>query len=155
MNQDPQAAEIAKLEYGNLEFLAKTGSGGCPLQHVHFDSSVNNFPEICTSNIEPSNDLSDTINLHKCISMKDYVIRQMNICVCELQAQAMDRLSQTSVQENWTVRILDQLKSLQKLQLTMQELNKKLALNEVLAPKLMAVMNHLSALHTKYNVFMV
>lgn len=78
----------------------------------------------------------------------------MNIWVCELQAQAMDRL----MQENWPVRILDQLKSLQKLQLTMQELqelNKKLALNEVFAPKLMAVMNHLSTLHTKYNVFMV
>jgi hypothetical protein len=43
------------------------------------------------------------------------------------------------------------LKSLQKLQLRMQklqELNKKLALNEVLPPKLMAVMNHLSTLHT-------
>jgi kinesin family protein 4/21/27 len=130
VNQDPQAAEIAKLKQQNqelrLELLARVGSGGCPPEHRHLEENVASLvSKNRTLTEELNNALSASTNLFERALMAEVARDRMRVKLCELQAeygQAVDSLSQTVDQENCPATFLEQLKSLRDLQLKIQEL---------------------------------
>jgi kinesin family protein 4/21/27 len=130
VNQDPRAAEIAKLKQQNqmlrLELLAKTGSGECPAQHKYLQDDVTNLiTKNRTLTEELNNALTASTNLFERALMAEVARDRMKMKLCELQAeygQAMDSLSQTFDQEHCPATFLEQLKNLRDLQLKIQEL---------------------------------
>jgi kinesin family protein 4/21/27 len=130
VNQDPLAAEIAKLKQQNqelrLELLAKTGREGCPEQHKHLEDSIANLVtknRVLTE--ELNNALSASTNLFERALMAEVARDRMKMKLCELQAdygQSMDSLCQIFKEENCPVPFLEQLKNLRDLQLKIQEL---------------------------------
>lgn len=130
VNQDPRAAEIARLKQQNqelqLELLAQVGSRGCPPEHRHLEQEVANLiVKNRTLSEELNNALSASTNLFERALMAEIARDRMKVKLCELQAeygQAMDSLSQTVDQENCPATFLEQLKSLRDLQLKIQEL---------------------------------
>jgi len=130
VNQDPRAAEIARLKQQiqelRLELLAQTGNGGCPPQHKHLEEDIANLvTKNRTLTEELNNALSASTNLFERAVIAEIARDRMKVKLCELQAecgQAMDSLSQTLDQENCPAPLLEQLKSLRDLQLKIQEL---------------------------------
>lgn len=114
VNQDPRAAEIARLKQQiqelRLELLAQTGSGGCPPQHKHLEEDIANL-------VTKNHTLTEELN--NALSANTNLFERAVIAEC---GQAMDSLSQTVDQENCPAPLLEQLKSLRDLQLKIQEL---------------------------------
>jgi kinesin family protein 4/21/27 len=123
VNQDPRAAEIAKLKQQiqelRLEFIAQTGSGECQPQHKHLEEDIANL-------VAKNRTLTEELSASAERAVIAEISRdRMKVKLCELQAecgQAMDSLSQTVDQENCPAPLLEQLKSLRDLQLKIQEL---------------------------------
>jgi kinesin family protein 4/21/27 len=130
VNQDPRAAEIARLKQQNqeirLELLAQVGNRGCPPEHKNLEQDVANL--VTKNRIlseELNNALSASTNLFERALMAEIARDRMKVKLCELQSeygQAMDSLSQTVDQESCPATFLEQLKSLRDLQLKIQEL---------------------------------
>ncbi|GFG32670.1 hypothetical protein Cfor_12769 [Coptotermes formosanus] len=155
VNQDPQAAEIARLKQQiqelRLELLTQAGSGGCLPQHRHLEEDI---ADLVTKNRtlteELNNALSASTNLFERAVIAEIARDRMKVKLCELQAeygQAMDSLSQTVDQENCPATFLEQLKSLRDLQLKIQELQaeQKRSSDELLNHDLSSAVSHKSS----------
>jgi kinesin family protein 4/21/27 len=155
VNQDPRAAEIARLKQQvqelRLELLAQTGSGGCPPQHKHLEEDIANLvTKNRTLTEELNNALSASTNLFERAVIAEIARDRMKVKLCELQAecgQAMDSLSQTVDQENCPAPLLEQLKSLHDLHLKIQELQaeQKRSNDELLSHELSNAVSHNSS----------
>jgi kinesin family protein 4/21/27 len=89
VNQDPRAAEIAKLKQQNqilhLELLAKTGSGECPVQHKQLQDDITNVVTKNRMLTEELNDaLSASTSLFERALMAEVARDRMKMKLCEL-----------------------------------------------------------------------
>lgn len=155
VNQDPRAAEIARLKQQmqelRLELLTQAENGGCPPQHRHLEEDIANLvTKNRTLTEELNNALSASTNLFERAVIAEIARDRMKVKLCELQAeygQAMDSLSQTVDQENCPATFLEQLKSLRDLQLKIQELQaeQKRSSDELLSHDLSNAVSHKSS----------